>query len=188
MSKIYIATKNNHKVSEISQILKDCPYEISAFNNMPDIEETGTTFEENASIKAIELSKLTDNLVMADDSGLCVDVLNGEPGIFSARYADGLGDKANNEKLLKNMKGKDNRSCRFVCVIALAKNGKILQIFRGEVEGTIGYEPVGENGFGYDPIFMLPNGKSMAQLLQDEKNSISHRNKALIKLKEYLNK
>ena len=153
---------------------------------MPDIEENGTTFEENASIKAVALSKLTGEFVIADDSGLGVDALNGEPGIYSARYAGGLGDEANNQKLLLKMKDIENRTCKFICVIALAKNGNVIKLFRGEVKGSVAYTAYGKGGFGYDPIFLLPNGKSMAEISSEEKNSISHRKKALEELKNYL--
>ncbi len=186
MQILYVATKNNHKLTEIRDILKDVPYDILLFPNMPDIEETGNTFEENASIKAVELSLLTDEIVIADDSGLSVDALKGEPGIYSARYAGNKGDEANNIKLLSNMKDEKNRKARFICVISLAKKGKVLKLFRGKVEGDIAYSPCGNGGFGYDPIFLLPNGKSMAQLLPEEKNNISHRKKALEQLKNYL--
>ena len=185
MAILYVSTKNAHKLKEISDIFSASDYEIKSFPNMPEIEETGTTFEENASIKAKELSLLTDSFVIADDSGLCVDALDGAPGIYSARYAGNGGDEANNRKLLETMKGISERSCRFVCVIALAQKGKIISVFRGEVEGSLAYEPYGAGGFGYDPIFILPDGRHMAELSACEKNSISHRKKALEKLRNF---
>lgn len=154
---------------------------------MPEIEETGAAFEENASIKAAGLSRLTGGFVIADDSGISVDALGGAPGIYSARYSGIHGDdKANNEKLLKDMSGVSDRACRFVCVIALAKNGKVVKTFRGEVAGFLAESPSGAGGFGYDPVFILPDGRSMAELSAGEKNSVSHRRKALEALKAYL--
>ena len=116
-----------------------------------------------------------------------MDALNGAPGIYSARYSGTHGDdKANNLKVLKEMHGKENRKCRFICAIALSKNGKTVKTFHGELEGEVGYEERGENGFGYDSIFLLPNGKTTAEIKSDEKNKISHRYKALEQLRDYL--
>ena len=155
---------------------------------MENVEETGSTFEENAAIKADFLSaKLKDEYVIADDSGLSVDALNGAPGIYSARYSGTYGDdKANYLKVLKEMQGKENRKCRFICAIALSRNGKTIKTFHGELAGEVGYEERGENGFGYDSIFLLPNGKTTAEIENDEKNKISHRYKALKQLRDYL--
>ena len=154
---------------------------------MPEIEETGSSFEENASLKAMALSKLITGYVMADDSGISVDALNGAPGIYSARYSGLHGDdKANNEKLLKDMENENNRTCRFICAIVLAKEGKIIKTFRGEVSGVLARIPCGSGGFGYDPIFVLPDGRHIAELSSDEKNAISHRNRALKAMSEYL--
>ena len=145
-------------------------------------------FEVNSKIKAYFLSSyLKDEYVIADDSCLSVDVLNGAPGIYSARYSGIYGDdKANNLKVLKEMQGKENRKCRFICVIALSRNGKTIKTFHGELEGKVGYEEKGKNGFGYDSIFLLPNGKTTAEIEGDEKNKISHRYKALEQLRDYL--
>ena len=134
---------------------------------------------------------MISGLVIADDSGLEVDALGGGPGVHSSRFAsEEADDKDNMAKLLKELEGvKDHkRQAKFVCVIALAEQGKILQLFRGECEGNIGYSPLGENGFGYDPLFIVPQGKTFAELAHKEKNCISHRFKALAKLKSYLDK
>lgn len=187
MKKLYIATKNGHKIKEIQDILTNIGFEVTGFPNLSEIEETGATFEENAAIKSDYLSKLTDDFVIADDSGLEVEALGNAPGIYSARYAGVHGDdEANNKKLLDETSKCENRNCRFVCAIALSKNGKTIKTFRGEVEGSLGYESKGENGFGYDPLFVTENGKTMAELTENEKNSISHRKKALESLKIFL--
>ncbi len=185
---IYAATKNKGKIKEINQILKGYGIECIAYPDMEDVEETGSSFEENASIKADYLSAgLKDQLVIADDSGLCVDALNGKPGIYSARYAGVHGDdKANNIKLLKDMEHEKNRACSFVCVIALSKNGKTIKRFKGELFGTLAYEEKGSNGFGYDPLFITANGLRTSEMESEEKNKISHRYIALNKLREYL--
>ncbi len=185
---LYVATKNNGKIKEINKIMESAGIICKSFPDMEDIEETGSTFEENAKIKADFLSaKLKDEYVIADDSGLSVDALQGAPGIYSARYSGSHGDdKANNMKVLKEMQGIENRKCRFICEIALSKNGKTIQTFHGELEGEVGYEEKGENGFGYDSIFLLPNGKTTAEIESEEKNKISHRYKALEKLRDYL--
>lgn len=185
---LYVATKNNGKIKEINKIMESAGIICKSFPDMEDIEETGSTFEENAKIKADFLSaKLKDEYVIADDSGLSVDALQGAPGIYSARYSGSHGDdKANNMKVLTEMQGIENRKCRFICEIALSKNGKTIQTFHGELEGEVGYEEKGENGFGYDSIFLLPNGKTTAEIESDEKNKISHRYKALEKLRDYL--
>lgn len=186
---IIIASKNKHKIEEINSILNGTGFNcIGSPIEYDDVEETGTTFEENASIKSDFLSlKLPNALVIADDSGIEVDALNKLPGVYSARYAGEHGnDKENNKKLLKDMEGIFNRSCRFVCVITISKNGKTLQSFRGTVEGTLGYEEKGDNGFGYDPLFVLPSGLTTAELPSNEKNKISHRYNALVLMKDYL--
>lgn len=187
---IYVATKNLGKIKEINKIMESAGIICQSVPDMEDVEETGTTFEENAKIKADYLSaKLPNEYVIADDSGLYVDALNGAPGIYSARYSGVHGDdKANNLKVLGEMQGVADRKCRFICAIALSKNGKTIKTFHGELEGEVGFEERGENGFGYDSIFLLPSGKTTAEIEMNEKNKISHRFKALEKLRDYLSK
>lgn len=193
MDKIVFATTNEGKVKEIKEILKDFPIEVVSMKEMgitADIEENGTTFEENSLIKARALAKLTGLPALADDSGLEVDYLNGEPGIYSARYLgrDTDYDYKNNYIIdkLSGAKGED-RSARFVCVISLVLPDGREFVERGVVEGLIGYEQKGENGFGYDPIFYLPEyGKTSAELPPEEKNKISHRGKALTAMKKLI--
>ena len=193
MDKIVFATTNEGKVKEIKEILGDFPIEVVSMKEMgitADIEENGATFEENSLIKARALVKLTGIPALADDSGLEVDYLNGEPGIYSARY---LGrdidyDYKNNYIIdkLSGAKGEE-RSARFVCVISLVLPDGREFVERGVVEGLIGYEQKGENGFGYDPIFYLPEyGKTSAELPPEEKNRISHRGKALTAMKKLI--
>jgi len=190
--KLLLSTKNIHKLREINEILSELGYTIeSAYNYIPaiEIDETGSTFEENAKIKATEISKLIDEYVIADDSGISVDVLEGTPGVYSARFAgENATDEENNELLLKKLKGVpfDKRTAKYICVIALAKNGNIITTTYGECSGYIGFEYKGKNGFGYDPIFVLPDGSHMAELPPEEKNRLSHRYKALMALKSYL--
>lgn len=193
MDKIVFATTNEGKVKEIKEILKDFPIEVVSMKEMgitADIEENGTTFEENSLIKARALAKLTGLPALADDSGLEVDYLNGEPGIYSARYLgrDTDYDYKNNYIIdkLSGAKGED-RSARFVCVISLVLPDGREFVERGVVEGLIGYEQKGENGFGYDPIFYLPEyGKTSAELPPEKKNKISHRGKALTAMKKLI--
>ncbi len=181
--KIIAATKNKNKLREFGEILKG--FEIISQEDAGidiDVEETGTTFEENSMLKAKAIYEATGIAAIADDSGLCVDALGGAPGIYSARYGgEGLDDEGRVELLLKNMKDvpKEKRSARFVCAITLVgKDGVITA--RGECEGKIDYEPKGENGFGYDPVFYMEEyGKTTAQMTPDEKNAVSHRGKAL---------
>lgn len=196
MKKIILASNNAHKIEEIKKILEGLPFEIKSLkdeNINIDIEEDGNTFEENAKKKASEIANFLKNrgekefIVMADDSGLEVDYLNGEPGIYSARYAGEHGnDKKNNEKLLKELKGvpKEKRGAQFVCQIVLVnENDKYLSI-RGEVRGRILEELAGKEGFGYDPLFFYaPLNKTFGELSSEEKNSVSHRACALKELK-----
>ena len=191
--KILIATKNNHKVKELNEMLNLPNIELFSMSDLNinlDIVEDGKTFEENALIKATELYKyLNDDsyTVIADDSGLCVDYLNGAPGIFSARYSGG-GDKENNLKLLDELKDvPDNqRNAHFSCVIALVnKNGS--KTFEGICNGIIAHEEIGDNKFGYDPIFIYPEANcTFGEMPAIEKNKVSHRANAVAKLKEYL--
>ncbi|MBR2641944.1 MAG: RdgB/HAM1 family non-canonical purine NTP pyrophosphatase [Lentisphaeria bacterium] len=188
MANVVIATSNAHKVEEYKALMADDSIELQSlldYPGFPDVEENGTTFTENASIKAIAASKYCDAPAFADDSGLEVFALNGEPGIYSARYAPT--DPERIAKLLKNLEGKDDRSARFVCVIAIAFNGEIIETFEGEIRGTIGFEPKGSNGFGYDPVF-IPEGetRTFAELSSEEKNRISHRANAFRKAAEFV--
>lgn len=182
---LLVSTRNAHKVGEIRAILgprfRVCG--LDTLPDMPDVEETGDTFEENAGMKALAASGRFDGWVIADDSGLEVDALGGDPGVRSARYAGKQSDDhANNSLLLKNLEGVRGkaRSARFRCVIVLAKCGKKLGAFSGAVEGTIINAPRGTGGFGYDPLF-VPDGhcETFAQLGTDIKNSLSHRARAL---------
>lgn len=196
---IYIATSNPHKVAEFEEMFKDWQINCSVksakdLGGMPDVNEDGLTFAQNALKKAQALRAIapSDAYVMADDSGIVVDALNGAPGVRSARYAGVSGkdaDKANNEKLLKELENvKDTkRTARFVCALALiAPDGKV-EIFEGKVEGKINRGEVGKNGFGYDPLFEFENTDiTTAQLDSEDKNQISHRGKALRKLADYL--
>lgn len=155
-----------------------------------NIPETGVTFEENAAIKAEAIADKYKIPVIADDSGIEIDTLNGAPGVYSARYAgEDKDDKANLEKVLLEMRGisEPERSGRFVCVLALAQPGKQTIFTRGECEGTIGEQAIGKNGFGYDPIFYpIGSTKTMAEMTPEEKNLISHRRKALDKMKKWV--
>ena len=152
-----------------------------------DIEENGTTFEENAVIKAEAVSRATGLPALADDSGLSVDALDGAPGVYSARYAGDHGnDQANNDLLLKNMEGVTNRACRFVCAMALALPGEETRVLRGECPGELLHQRAGEGGFGYDPLFRYHTGKTFAEMTEKEKNAVSHRAAAAAKMRGVL--
>ncbi|MGL4737349.1 MAG: XTP/dITP diphosphatase [Cellulosilyticaceae bacterium] len=193
MKQIIFATQNQGKVKEIKEILSDLPVEVLTMSEAGldmEIEENGETFEANATIKAEALSRLTDALILADDSGLEIDYLGGEPGVYSARY---LGKDTpytiKNQIIIDKLaeaKG-DERTARFVCVIAAAMRGKESVTTRGTIEGYIGYESRGENGFGYDPIFYVEGTEqSTAELSPEMKNAISHRGKALRSMKAHI--
>lgn len=186
--KLYVATSNKNKLKEISSILSELDIEVQPhpdYENL-DVKETGSTFQDNAKLKAIALSKLTDEYVIADDSGISVEALNGAPGVYSARFAgENAGDEENNNLLLKKLEGISNRKAKFECAIALAKNAEIVSVFYGNCDGNVGYEPSGKGGFGYDPLFVLEDLRTMAELSAEEKNRISHRKKALLKLLEF---
>jgi len=187
------ATGNENKMKEIREILGALPLEILSMKEAgvsADIVEDGKTFEENALIKARAICKLAGEMVLADDSGLEIDYLNKEPGIYSARYmGEDTSYHIKNKSLIDRLEGvpDEKRTARFVCAIAAVfPDGKEL-VVRGTVEGIIGYEEKGENGFGYDPIFYLPErGCTTAELPPEEKNSISHRGNALRLMKELL--
>lgn len=190
MHKIVLATSNPNKVKEINAISKDYDVEFVMPPKGFDPIEDADNFEENALLKAQEAHKLTGLPSFGDDSGLCVDALDGAPGIYSARYADT--PKGRIEKLLNELKDvpEGKRGAKFVCAIALVgKNGETLFLDRGECHGKIGFEAKGQNGFGYDPIFIV-NGKSktMAELSEGEKNKVSHRGVALGKFFNFLSK
>jgi XTP/dITP diphosphohydrolase len=192
---LILASRNPGKLREIREVLADLELEVRGVDEvcpeLPEPEETGLTFAENACQKAVYYSNATGMWALADDSGLVVDALNGEPGVRSARYAaHNAGpdpdrqqiDQANNTRLLKELEDvpEPQRTARFVCCLALAGGNEILLQTRGTVEGRIGHQPAGENGFGYDPLFFLPErGCTTAQLPPQEKNAISHRGQAV---------
>ncbi|MDF2856397.1 MAG: nucleoside-triphosphate diphosphatase [Neobacillus sp.] len=189
MEEVIIATKNPGKAREFEQIFTPRGVMVRTLLDFPeieDVEETGSTFEENATLKAEAVSKQLNKMVIGDDSGLVVDALEGRPGIYSARYSgEQKDDQKNLEKVLSELAGipKGDRSARFYCALAVAiPNGKTVTV-SGTCEGIILEEPKGTNGFGYDPIFFVPEkGVAMAELSGDEKNEISHRANALKKL------
>ncbi len=195
MRKIIVATGNEHKMQELRQMLDGLEVELISMKEAgitADIVENGTTFEENAKIKAKTISKLTGEIVIADDSGLEIDYLGGEPGIYSARYmGEDTSYEVKNQNLIDRVKDAvgEERSARFVCaMVAVLPDGKVLTT-RGTIEGVIAKEPVGENGFGYDPIVYVPEyGMTTAQMSSEQKNAISHRGKAMRALKEALKK
>ena len=183
--KVILASKNQHKLTELSAILSQLGFEIaleSEYGLDIDVEETGTTFEENSFLKADAVMKASGLPVLADDSGLMVDALDGAPGVYSARYGHKASDKERTAYLLENMKDvpEERRGAKFVCVITcLFPDGRKI-VARGECPGVIARAPHGENGFGYDPVFYLPElGMTYAELPREQKNAISHRARAL---------
>lgn len=193
MRKLIVASKNKGKLNEISEILKTFPYTVismeeAGFTN--EIEESGLTFEENALIKANAIHTITGEMVMADDSGLEVDFLNGAPGIYSARFAgENATDEDKNNKLLAMLENVpfEKRTARFVCVIAIVMEDGSNFTVRGTCEGYIGEKAIGENGFGYDPLFFVKEfNKTTAQMPPEEKHRISHRGRALKAMTERL--
>lgn len=190
---IVFATGNEGKMHEIRQILGDMDVKILSMKEAgitADIVEDGTTFEENAIIKAKAIAAMTDHIVLADDSGLEIDYLNKEPGIYSARYmGENTSYDIKNANLIGRLEGVEDekRTARFVCAIAAVLPDGELLTAQGTVEGRIAYEPKGENGFGFDPIFYLPEcGCTTAQLSEEDKNAISHRGRALRSMKQKL--
>lgn len=190
---IVIATRNPGKMKEIASILKSSQIKFLSlldFPQIPEVIEDGTTFAENARKKASIISQLTGRLAIADDSGLCVEALQGRPGIFSSRFAgEKATDKERYQKLLKQMQGIPiaKRKAAFFCAIAIASPQGKVQVVEGKCSGLISLSPRGTHGFGFDPIFLLPKlGKTMAELSPEEKNKISHRARALKKLKKIL--
>jgi len=194
--KLVLASKNAHKLVEMRDILSRLGVEVVLESEVGvdvDVEETGATFEENAFLKARAVMEASGLPAIADDSGLCVDALNGAPGVYSARYGGpGLDDVGRYRLLLENMRGQLDRRCRFVSAICCCfPNGDRVEA-RGECPGTLAYAPKGEDGFGYDPVFFVPALKKTFAELSPEKNAISHRGNALTafreKLEQYLNK
>jgi XTP/dITP diphosphohydrolase len=190
--KLILATNNAHKVAEIKAIL-GARYDMVTLKEAGihiDIEETGSTFAENAVIKASAITRIAGGAALADDSGLVVEALNGEPGVYSARYAgEGHNDSDNIDKLLNNLRGIKNRKAKFVSAIALCRpDGKTI-VAQGEAEGIILNERRGEGGFGYDPVFFSTElNKTFAEATFEEKNAVSHRKRALESLAELLSK
>ena len=193
MKKVIFATGNEGKMKEIREILGDLDIELLSLKDAgikADIVEDGKTFEENAEIKAKAICQLTGEIVLADDSGLEIDYLNKEPGIYSARYmGEDTSYRIKNASLIERLEGvpDEQRTARFVCAIAAAFPDGTMKTVRAAMEGRIGYEEKGENGFGYDPIFYLPEyGCTSAELSMEEKNKITHRGKALRLIKDEL--
>jgi XTP/dITP diphosphohydrolase len=188
--KLYCATTNRGKLREFQLALEDSfqVETLPALASIPPCEETGATFEENAIQKALYYSKHCGEYLFVDDSGLEVDALNGAPGVYSARFAGPHAtDAANNQLLLDRMRGLTDRHARFVCVVALAESGRLLQTFRGEVEGQVTDAPQGSNGFGYDPVFFYqPFGCTFGQAPLERKMKVSHRSRALQAMRDYL--
>lgn len=192
-----LATHNPGKLREMGEILKDFGIEVVSPRDLGitvDVEEPGTTFAENAMLKAKAICKEANLPAIADDSGLCVDALGGAPGVYSARYGgEGLDDKGRYMLLLSSLRGAPTRAAHFACAVACAfPNGDTLTA-EGRCDGSIAYAPLGEGGFGYDPVFLLPGtGKTFGQLTQEEKSAVSHRGRALKdfagKLEAYLKK
>ena len=185
-AKLYLATCNLHKVEELREMLLNSAWDVRAAAELdPSIswDETGSTFVENARIKARAVRQYTKEAVLADDSGLCVDALNGAPGVFSSRFADGTGDaEANMNKLLELLKDvpDERRTARFICCLVFIDVHGIEYVFEGKVEGTIASVRRGSHGFGYDPVFVVAGAHlTMAELPADEKNRISHRYRAI---------
>ena len=183
LPRLILATRNAHKTEEIRHILGDRfeILDVTAFPGLPEIDETGNTFLENARLKALGISRKIDGWVLADDSGLEVDALDGAPGVWSSSFGGEEGNHAkNNQRLMAEMADHDHRSARFLCTLVLAKNGEEIANFHGTVEGEITRHPSGSGGFGYDPLF-IPTGYSqtLADLGAELKSQLSHRAKAI---------
>jgi XTP/dITP diphosphohydrolase len=187
---LLLATRNAHKTREFADLLGSefTVSDLASRTDVPTIEETGSTFAENAQLKALAVSRYSAELVVADDSGLEVDALNGAPGVFSARYAGANAVDADNvRKLLRELRGSTPGSARFRCALAIAQGGKLICTFEAAVEGQVIDAPRGTNGFGYDPVF-VPAGftETFAELPLNVKNSVSHRARAVAQLAEFL--
>lgn len=194
MEKLIIASKNKGKINEIKDILKELPFEIISMKDAGydfEIEENGNTFDENAMLKAKTLFKHTGGMVLADDSGLEIDFLNGAPGIYTARFAgEQVSQEGKNDRIIRLLSGIDSpyRTARFICSIAFVSNERSFTV-NGAAEGIIAEKSEGSAGFGYDPIFFMPeHEKTMAQLPDSVKNKVSHRARALYNLREELKK
>lgn len=190
---IVLATRNQGKVKELREMLADFPVEIrslSDFGPLPEVEEDGATFDDNAYKKALFTAKALGLPAMADDSGLTVQALDGAPGVYSARYAgDDADDAANIAKLLQEMEGRSDRRAAFVCVLSLAVPSGPALTYEGSCEGEITHEPRGEQGFGYDPVmFYPPLGKTFAEMEPAEKNQVSHRGQAMAQMRQEFDK
>lgn len=184
---IVVATRNRGKITEIQALLKPFPVDIkdlSQFGSVPSVVEDGATFEENAYKKASQVARVLGLPALADDSGLCVEALDGRPGVYSARYGgEGLGDRQRAKLLLEELAGQTNRNARFVCILSLAVPTGPALTYEAQCEGQIADAPAGDNGFGYDPVFYYPPlGKTFAQISRAEKARVSHRGKALAEL------
>jgi len=190
MKNLLLATGNTHKTQEIQKILGSgvSVLDLRSLPNVSEIIEDSDTFEGNANIKSVTVSQLTSEIVLADDSGLCVDALSGAPGIRSARYAgENATMEQNKELLLSELSGKENRKAAFVCVLSVAKQGEVIATFRGECVGRIIDDERGAGGFGYDPLF-IPEGydKTFSELPEEVKNQISHRAVAMKQFQGWL--
>jgi len=192
MRKLVLATRNPGKIREFARLLSEFASDIEVlgleeFPDMPDVEETGDSFEENSLLKASAVAEFTKLPSLADDSGLCVNALNGDPGIFSARFAGEHGnDQANNEKLLQELKDKSDRSAQFICVVTLVvptESGSKVIVESGNIEGIIVDDIRGDSGFGYDPLFQpIGSNLTFGEFPHGEKDKISHRGQALRKI------
>jgi XTP/dITP diphosphohydrolase len=192
MRKLVLATRNPGKIREFARLLSEFASDIEVlgleeFPDMPDVEETGDSFEENSLLKASAVAEFTKLPSLADDSGLCVNALNGDPGIFSARFAGEHGnDQANNEKLLQELKDKSDRSAQFICVVTLVvptESGSKVIVESGRIEGIIVDDIRGDSGFGYDPLFQpIGSNLTFGEFPHEEKDKISHRGQALRKI------
>jgi non-canonical purine NTP pyrophosphatase (RdgB/HAM1 family) len=193
MKSIVVASTNAHKIKEIASILKPHDYDVKSlldFPEIPDVRETGSTFEENAILKATTIAKVLNQPVLADDSGIEVDALNGMPGVLSARWAGSQKDDSANLNLLLSQLADvpaERRTARYVCVAAYADPAGEIKTARGEWQGQVAFSPKGNSGFGYDPIFLIPKlGKHVAELTETEKDSMSHRLVAFTELAKNL--
>ena len=191
MNRIIIASGNQHKIEEFRTLFTPLGIQVISMQEcgqFEDPQETGTTFAANAVIKAEALCAQLGCAVISDDSGLEIDALNKEPGVYSARYlGHDTSYEIKNQNLIERVADQADRTCRFACAIALARPDKPTEVFEGTVEGTVAFAPSGDKGFGYDPIFFYPPlGKTLAEASEEEKNEVSHRGKAMRLLMEYL--